>query len=238
MDADATLDAVHAADALRTPENATDPDPRCLSFSALDDAGIRQWTLHDQHDAIRKVELNASVPHSVRVHFETAKNIYLYSWFVYRFFPIAEQQALISLEFALRERLATIDPNALAATKVAGPRGLGLYLKQVRALGLIRNEELQVAKQSALGQARKRYEMEVLQRMSDLGLDEMVLNDADVQVRNEDYSVDWISLFAESFPVTRNSYAHGSKILHPSVIRTFEIIAELINQLFPSSECA
>lgn len=42
-------------------------------------------------------------------------------------------------------------------------------------------------------------------------------------------------VLAESFPSLRNDLAHGSDMLYPSVIDTFEISADLINQLFPAS---
>lgn len=42
-------------------------------------------------------------------------------------------------------------------------------------------------------------------------------------------------VLAESFPSLRNDLAHGSDALqHSSVIGTFEISADLINQLFPA----
>lgn len=233
MGAESTFEEVQLADALRRPERSTEPDPRCLSSAAIDQAGVRQWTLNDQYEAIRKVELNASVPHSVRIHFETAKNVYLYSWFVYRFFPIAEQHALTSLEFALRERLAMVDRQVLSGIKAPGPKGLAKYLHQACALKLIRNEGLQIREQSALQRARHRYEMEMLWQMMDSGLDEIEFDDSAFQVLDEDYDIDWIGLFAVNLPVTRNAYAHGSKTLHPSVIQTFEIVGELINQIFP-----
>ena len=38
---------------------------------------------------------------------------------------------------------------------------------------------------------------------------------------------------AESFPSLRNALAHGSNMLYPSVLGTFEIATDLIGQLFP-----
>jgi hypothetical protein len=104
--ADSQLDQeLECCDALRDPKQATDPDARSEAFAVLDPEGIRKATLADSHGAIRDFVLNPAVPNSIMVHFETAKNLYLYAWFVYRFYPVAEQQALTALEFALREKL-------------------------------------------------------------------------------------------------------------------------------------
>jgi hypothetical protein len=49
-------------------------------------------TLAERYADVSQFELIQSVPLNVRVHFETAKNLYLYAWFVYRFYPVAEQR--------------------------------------------------------------------------------------------------------------------------------------------------
>ncbi len=46
--------------------------------------------------------LNESVPDDVRCHFETARNLALYSWFVYSFNVVGAMHAFSSLEMALR----------------------------------------------------------------------------------------------------------------------------------------
>jgi hypothetical protein len=61
----------------------------------------------------------------------------LYAWFVYRFHPIAEQQALATLEFALRERLILLGAIGRNDEWVPGLRKL---LKDATARGLIGNE--------------------------------------------------------------------------------------------------
>lgn len=51
---------------------------------------------------IEGIKLDGRVDSDVRVHFATALNLFLYSWFVYRFTMPAMKQALASCEFALR----------------------------------------------------------------------------------------------------------------------------------------
>lgn len=62
--------------------------------------------------------------------------------------------------------------------------------------------------------------------------EEMVFYDADVQPTSEDLAYDWIGSFVESLPRIRNTHAHGTSMLDPNVTRTFEIVSDLINQLY------
>jgi len=48
----------------------------------------------------------------------------------------------------------------------------------------------------------------------------------------EGYAHDSLKIFAETLPFFRNTYAHGSSILHPTVLGTFEIVTDLVNQLY------
>jgi hypothetical protein len=84
-------------DPLKPVDRITEPDPRHDGS-----AGTREL-LHANLDSIR---LHAGVPMHVRQLFETAKNLSLYSWFVYRFHPIAQLIGYASLERALKERVA------------------------------------------------------------------------------------------------------------------------------------
>lgn len=222
---------VAPGDALRRSEEALQPDPRSELSVVFDESGIRKSTLADQYESIRGFELNAAVPHSIRVHFETAKNLYLYSWFVYRFYPVAEQQALTSLEFALRERLSQAGEVGKGNRR---PRGLADRMQRARELGLIRNEDLKIRERLAMRRARARYEFETLEEMDRTGATEMALDYSSIEPNEWDFSGDWIGTFIESLPKTRNSYAHGSKTLYPTVLGRFEIVCDLINQLYPN----
>lgn len=222
---------VALCDALRVPEQATEPDARCHAFTVVNSTGGKMATLADSHDDIRRFLLNAEAPHSIRVHFETAKNLYLYAWFVYRFYPVAEQQALTSLEFALRARLAS---GLDVASDASIARGLSGLLKKASKCGLIRNEGLHSRVHWATELARERYRFQLFEQMKQSGATEMVFDDSSIQPTEEDLAHDWIGAFAESLPQIRNAYAHGSELLHPTVLRTFGIVCDLINQLYPN----
>ena len=61
-------------------------------------------TLAKHHEGVARLQLVASVPDEVAVSFEVVRNLYLYSFFVYRFSVVACTQAFQTLEYALRER--------------------------------------------------------------------------------------------------------------------------------------
>ena len=92
---------------LRPAEHICEPDPRNTNIAWVDKAtgAIRPAKASDFYDAVTAFSLHAGVPEDIVQHFETVKNLYLYSWFIYRFGPVAELESLACLEFALRERL-------------------------------------------------------------------------------------------------------------------------------------
>lgn len=62
----------------------------------------RDRTLRDHYSGIESITLMQSVPESVRAQFNAARNLLLYSWFVYSFIPIAQLHAFSSVEYAIR----------------------------------------------------------------------------------------------------------------------------------------
>ncbi|MFM0159704.1 hypothetical protein [Paraburkholderia sediminicola] len=225
-------------EALRDIHSLYLPDSRNEVFGRFDDCGaFRPATAQDQLDDVVRFILGSGVPESVRVHFETAKNLYAYAWFVFRFHAVAEQQALASLEFALRERLtAEVVRNPLKGRR--RPRGLSAWLEEARIRGVITNERLSWREAWALERAKSRVEFDQFEQMRRLGLTSMQFDYSDVQPSPDDLQHDWLGVFIDSLPKIRNTYAHGSTLLHPTVLQTFEIVSELINQLFSSAEQA
>lgn len=61
-------------------------------------------TIESIYMIVESIHLSANVPDKVRSHFNVAKNLALYSWFVYSFNEVAAMQALASLEMAVREK--------------------------------------------------------------------------------------------------------------------------------------
>ena len=65
---------------------------------------ISEMAFDSIYDEVEKIRINNTAPESVRSHFEIARNLVLYSWFVYSFNVVAAMQAFASLEMALKAR--------------------------------------------------------------------------------------------------------------------------------------
>lgn len=212
-------------------------DSRSNSFARIDTqtGEYRPLNLVDRHNDIALYRLSRETPEKIRVHFETAKNLYLYAWFVYRFYPVAEQQVLASLEFALRERLTEFVEQYRAKHRNGQEPGLGALLRHAIKQQLLRNDAFTCRDRWALEAAKSRYRFEQMKIMMDTNLAEMELDDTEVVAKAEEINHDWLNSFLESLPFIRNDYAHGSSTLYPSILRRFEIVMEIINQLYPES---
>src|SRR5581483_1571954 len=126
-------------DFLRSPENACSPDIRNEAFVRITEDGPRPKTIEDQHRAVVGLALHDGVPEAIRIQFETTKNLYLYAWFVYRFYPVAQGHAYGCLELALRERF---EPETLAAGEKKQKHGPGFrrLLQYAVDKGFLKNE--------------------------------------------------------------------------------------------------
>src|ERR1041385_225985 len=82
------------------------PDIRNRSRVNLDHmtGSVTEMTSESIYDEVEKIKVSTSAPVDVRSHFETARNLLVYSWFVYSFNITAIMQALSSLEMAVREK--------------------------------------------------------------------------------------------------------------------------------------
>src|SRR6266446_1007194 len=95
-------------ESLKKLDEICQPDVRQNAFSVLDSKypGIfRKRTVEDFHRAAESIELHDGVPEEIRNHFQTARNLIIYSWFYYPFNITAELCAYTSVEYALRLRI-------------------------------------------------------------------------------------------------------------------------------------
>jgi hypothetical protein len=91
---------------LKLLEEICEPDIRYRSRVDLDKTAgtVSENTIESIYRLIQPITLGSKVPDEVRSHFETAKNLALYSWFVYSFNVVAALHAFASLEMALRTK--------------------------------------------------------------------------------------------------------------------------------------
>src|SRR5436309_223354 len=79
------------------------PDVRQTYFCRIMRTGEkREMTFEDHYSDVELIKLNDNVPEDIRDRFETARNLLVYSWFVYPFGVVAEFHALATVEAALK----------------------------------------------------------------------------------------------------------------------------------------
>lgn len=216
---------------LRPAEHVCEPDSRNTMFVRIDrtNGSSRPMELADHHELISAYVLHAGVPQEIVLQFETARNVYLYAWFVYRFYPVAEHQCLACLELALRERLR----EEIRTGKVKGKRpALRLLLKYAVDNGLVRNEGFSAWQNRGAINSRARVEMEKIRDASEKNLTEITWDESDIQITAEDLDWDYVKMLPDLLPMLRNDYAHGSTDLHNWALRSFQIVSEIINQIY------
>lgn len=214
-----------------------EPDPRNTLFVKIDPTtgSVRQIELRDHHEAIEALSLHAGVPEDIARQFETARNLYLYAWFVYRFYTVAEQHSLACLELALRERLKL----EISAGKISyqGKRPtLRPLLKYAVAQGLIRNEGFAIWRNRGAVNSRARVETEKTREMIEKNLNEITWDDSEVEITPEDLNWDYVAALVDVLPKLRNNYAHGSTHLHNLSLMSIQIVCEAVNQLYQRPE--
>ena len=193
---------------LRPTEHMSEPDPRWLNFGSLNNKGqFEPISLDKYAEPIQRIQLIPSVPKFVRNHFETAKNLALFGWNVYRFLPVAELQAYISIELALRD------------VKKDKKRPFKRLLKEVIEDGTLCNEKF-----SQWKRVTESRELEYL----------AYKEENDLQTSEPPENWDYLSILIESIPTFRNNYAHGSSSIFPWPYLALESSAEIINQLYGS----
>jgi hypothetical protein len=196
---------IPACDLLRNLANVGTPDPRYPKV------GARQMTLEDHWQDIATIALNEGVPRRIGIHFDTARNLLLYSWFVFRFQQVAEMHAYASVEYALRVR-AGLPSRSKATLRTLLPKAL--------KGGWIRDDGF------------RHYRHAADQRAAFVEL-EAAVTGREPEASHADGQY-YARTLARSLPTFRNDLAHGSTMMRPSGKQTLALCCDLINQLFPA----
>jgi hypothetical protein len=190
-------------------EEICEPDERQKHFATINESRdeIRPLTLRDLYDAADSIKLHDGVPDAICSHFETARNLLVYSWFYYPFNVVAQLQAFASAEYALRIR-ANVNP---VTTK--RPPGFKLLLKQAADEGWITDAGFSRA------------------------LDWKLQGMGNILTATTQRSINtYCEALAETLPYLRNRLAHGENMLHNQGADFLLICSELINQLFQPTQ--
>jgi hypothetical protein len=207
-------------DELKPLNEITLADVRQKGFARFHQGQLVPLTLDDLHARMSDLHLNESVPERIRTSFDTARNLYIYSWFVYRFGVVAELHVYATLEAALGLRIAA---ENLPPVKYLKPR-----LKKAIEKGWVKAENIRIFKT-----ARQRIKEFTEQRIAiyqAIGETIPVKDDATVESQA---AAEYLENLCESIPGLRNALAHGSSMLHNHAALPIEICCDLINQLFP-----
>ncbi|MGE5652496.1 MAG: hypothetical protein ACM34A_20065 [Bacillota bacterium] len=220
-------------DHLKSLEAICSADPRSDNQALLDIFQNGAIGIVEHHAKVANIRLVASVPESIQVQFETVKNLYLYAWFVYRFYPIAEHHALTCLELGLR--LHFPDPLPKKYWKFDRKPTLRPLLNFAIDTGAIKNEGFRQWHDRVNFRARERYSNERLREMVQRNLELIELDYSQAVPNDQDRDWNYLPILLEVLPGIRNSYAHGSTMLHNQVLGTLELVCEILNQLFDVS---
>lgn len=194
----------------------------------------RPQELKDHYGSVGRFVFYETVPEKVRSHFNTAKNVLLYTWFAYGLFPVAELQVLNALELALKERIGEGGLKVLKKQmKKTGKRlGLQSYIEHAAARKWIKNEDFHAYHRAPYEQAKYNYVLEKTAEMTAKGLNSIELDYDEVEVPTEN-TTDFLGILVGTVHNIRNIHAHGEAMLYPaSVWRTFEICTDFVNALF------
>ena len=132
---------------LKALDEVCQPDVRYRNRVDLDltTGAVSETTIQSIYRLIEPIHLSEKVPDDVRSHFEIAKNLALYSWFVYSFNVVAAMQAYSTLEMALKQKagkkrisLKKSLAQAFEGRQLAG--GIGPPIDLSEAIAYLRND--------------------------------------------------------------------------------------------------
>lgn len=185
--------------------------------------------LEQQHSTLAGIQLHEGVPLEVRQLFETAKNVSLYTWFVYRFHQVAQLVAYTALERALKVRAAR--ETGITADNVK--QSFRVLLQDAVQKSWLKPERFSDTKQLAHQHLEQEQVMRMIQgnRIGDQPVEIPKISDTDILARRTQMT-DYVNRIVNGLRHVRNHLAHGEPLLMPGSEETLRVVAETINQLF------
>lgn len=216
-------------DYLREPDTVCLPDVRSPKTEFFTNKPL---TIAYQYENVKVVKLHDGVPEYIRIQFETTKNLYLYAWFVYRFYPVAKNHAYACLELALRERFETEMIAAGERKWKFGP-GLKRLLEYAVSCGCLKDENFSFWQRRTQQRAQRRTQEELWEEAEQNGLNEITFDEDEYEIKEVDREHEYLSVLLKILPLLRNHYAHGTKSLDNQALGEIQLVAEIVNQIFP-----
>jgi hypothetical protein len=236
-------------DGLKPLDEILNPDVRNSCFVRIDrDTGEQtQITIVDHYREIEHYHLDGCVPEDIATQYDVARNIYVYAWFQYRFFNVAEAQVLVVLELAMRKRIGEDELKRYISKrkkeyreqtgkKLSLSQGMKTLMEYCRDHDLVCNGgftrwEQHGTQQAYIKKTNERTQWAIAE-MERTGKKEIELPAIEVEELSPDLSYNHVQHLVDYTNKSRNNYAHGSTMLHNQVIGQFEMVSEFINQIF------
>lgn len=201
-----------------------EPDSRNLAFAILDPSlpdGKRPITDADRHGVMAGLDLPDSVPETIRSAFAVTRTLWVYGWFYWPFYTLAEFHALLCLDMALATRIARED-NISDSEWHSPP--LAKMLKRAIESGWVTDD----------GIAHARRLREQGDGASELLPPELARRPPDTSQRSHQR---YCRILLDGLPDLRNYFAHPKHYWHtlPSALG-IENVHGLVVQLFPTKD--
>lgn len=204
---------IPAMTGLKPLDQISEPDPRhaYIALFAFERETPRPRSLEALHAVLERLEPQPYVPELVRKRFDTARNLVLYSWFVYEFSITAELHAYGCVELALRER-------------AGGTLGRNLGLKKLLTHAITEDW----IRDTGFRFWRER----VAEWESGAEYRTMLEEDG---FRFEPFPTDphhYAKILADALPALRNHMAHGEGGMLRHALRTLVLCIDILDQVF------
>jgi hypothetical protein len=182
-----------------------------------------KWTLEVHHAGVAMLALGDSVPRDVRVSWDTTRNLFLYGWFVYRFFDVARLHGATTVEFALRLALEAKTGQKFSEGKAPTLKKL---LEDALKHGLIRPAEFTERQRALSGVAQHNKDQAMIRAAAPEPVKD-AFPDAVPETEER-----FIRRILKWLRYIRNTFAHGTFALLGPDPKALEIMRDLINGLF------
>jgi hypothetical protein len=184
-------------------------------------------SIEDRHNKLSSINISGEVPKNVSQLIETAKNLSLYSYYVYRFHQPAELICLISFELALKERARLSD------VKVKPDSFMGHINYAIEQKWLDNRDDPDLI-EKAVANARRENFIDVARFLEgEASMLEPTTDQVDKQLDDLTYDFNQKEILHSSRRL-RNSLAHDNGYLAPTSVSTLFRTVRLINKLFKS----
>jgi hypothetical protein len=211
-------------DPLKPLAEVMEPDSRQVSLLG---------SLAERHTELAALELHRGVAGDVRQLFETAKNVSLYSWYVYPFHQVSELIAFGALEMALR---AKFEFERLQSPERKRPPMLRELLRLAHEKRWLRDEGFEMLPVLAARRIRDRDITDAIAKLRESpGVERLALSEevpSEKEIQAEIQEMRFVENLWKTVPDVRNLLAHGAAILHPNSLYTLHVVSGAINQLF------